>query len=65
MTDEDIVTETITITYTDGTVEVYNACTTYTNSNGIVKFKGKLSGSDVEKSWEINWSSVKKLSREA
>lgn len=56
---------TITVTYMSGTVETYTSCSSYTNDGKVVKFVGKLSGESVSATWEINWSSIKKIRLEA
>lgn len=52
---------TIKITYASGATETYTGCTDFTNNGSVVAFRGKLSGQDQVKSWQINWSLVAKL----
>lgn len=56
--------EVIVILYSDGTTETYSNCTGFTHSNGVISFTGQLSGQSTTKVWTINFSTVKKYSRE-
>lgn len=63
MTDE--TSETIVVTFKDGTVKTYSNCTGYTNNGTVVSFTGQLSGQDPPpKKWELNWSDIRSISRE-
>lgn len=56
--------ETITINLVNGTTLTFTGCTGYSRDATSVTFKGKLSGQDVSKTWEFNWSQISYLNRE-
>lgn len=57
--------ETITITFTDGSVVNFTDVTTtsYSNDGKVVKFKGKKDGDTAVANWEWNFSLIKSVKR--